>query len=128
MVFVRMVGGALSVMDSISKLTPSISFSDIGDTVSHFSDTVSHLPFDRVIDVIESVTPDLSDVADTAAAVARSGQRVGTRTVRTTYRMIRSNPETVAGIIAGLIAATAVVMFIKKRRAKQADVHLTAAT
>lgn len=107
-------------MDSITKLSPSISLSDIGDTVSQ-------LPFDRVIDVFEHVTPDIDDITEVATAMARKGRRVGTRTVRTSYRIIRRNPQTAVGILAGLIAATAIVLFIKKRRSKQADVHLKAA-
>ncbi len=100
-------------MDILSTKTtlPSTSIS-LGDV----SDAVTSLPFERLGDAFDSITPDLDDVGDFAAAVASTGTRVGLRTVRSTVRVVRRNPRYVGGAIATLIALTALAIFMKKRR------------
>lgn len=80
------------------------------------TDVVTSLPFDKIGSALDTVTPDLDDVTDLAASVAKSGSRLGVRTVRTSVRVVRRNPRLAAGTLAGLIAVVALALFLKKRR------------
>lgn len=99
----------LSSSPSLPASFPSnVSFSGV-------TDAVSSLPFDRVGDAIESITPDFDDVSEVATTVVRSGGRLGIRTVRTTGRMVRRHPRGAATMLAVVIAVVAATLFLKKR-------------
>jgi len=84
-------------------------------SISDVTDVVTSLPFDKVGGTLGAISPDLDDVSDFAAVVARQGSRFGVRAARTTVRTVRRHPRGAASIVAALIVLVATATLLNRR-------------